>query len=450
MVITTREVARYTPNAASVFTTNKVIIAAPSPRSYAQGTNIPVLYRDKSVVPLSDKKEQGASNNTIGFYFSLTDAINDNIIRSIGNIDLNNYLGDPAELTSSSYSALMTLDNIYWTNYAYNFNVNTFIDFVDNLLEPLFKQARQLVPARAKLLSGIVHEPHILERSKIPQKKIKVSAGQYSRSNQTQNLEANLIDVTPDLPKVNLENYDNLIRLQKTMMLSSSLNRLSASISNVTRLVIRSETESAFSASYSLSNTQHIKSRYVVLDDYTNLIGMQQNMLQFFGLTDAQQLSPSQLNRFRQLQLSFRAADISVASTIEERSTRIPVVTYNEDTTLISPFSDFLDIGSYTYFNNPYGFVLSSTMIQTRVHQNVLVDRGTWQQGRTYSRNDFVIQLGVSGAGGNNNEYVCISPDRTFTSTNPPYIDTQNWKAMEYIPVEVDKGNNGKWQDFID
>jgi hypothetical protein len=166
MSVIVREVTRYNPTAATQFTTNKTIIADPPVLKYVGTTGVPVLSRTDSIVSYNEKTLDAQNVNVVGFYFSITDAINDNIIRSIGTIDLQNLIGDPSDQYSVNYAALAQINDLYWTTYAYNYNVNQFVDFVKNLLEPLFEQAKKLIPARAKLLSGIVHEPHILERSK--------------------------------------------------------------------------------------------------------------------------------------------------------------------------------------------------------------------------------------------------------------------------------------------
>jgi hypothetical protein len=442
MVITTREVARFTPNAASTFTTNKVTVVPPATLRYSSGSNVPVLFRDQSIVPLSKKEEYGQSTNTIGFYFSVTDAINDNIIRSVGNIDLNNYLGDPADLNSGSYAALRTLSDIYWNNYAYNINVNTFVDFVKNLLEPLFKQARQLVPARSKLLTGIVHEPHILERSKIAQKKVKVSAGQYARTSNTQNLEAHPIDATPDLVLSQYAVQTGSLSVPKTTTVTGATgHNYSASLSNATTLKTSTDAPLFLSASYKLiDNAQHVTASFRTFDDYTNLVAYKANALQFLGVTDAQQLSPAQLATYINMLAIFRSgATVRIQSSLDDRDKRMPVVTYDESTSSIGMFSDFTKVEATTYFNNPFGFVATEGIVEQRVNQKIIVNRGTWTTGLNYSRNDFVIQSGSTGAAadGNGLEFLCISPDRTFTSTNPPYIDTRNWQQMTYIPVKT-------------
>jgi hypothetical protein len=165
-------VLRYTPNGGGKqYISNMTTVEPPRVFRYIQtqgtGSIIPVLSPYQSMVTYTTKKQKSQPNNIVGFFFSVTNAINDSMIRSIGNFNLQNLIGDPRDTNSNVYPDLLALDNIYWTNYSYNFKLNTFVDFVENLLHALFVQARDLVPVRAKLLGGIVHEPHVLERSKI-------------------------------------------------------------------------------------------------------------------------------------------------------------------------------------------------------------------------------------------------------------------------------------------
>jgi hypothetical protein len=425
MTVIERDVMRFSPNAGgSQFTTNKIIIADPPVLTYISGSSVPVLSRDKSIVSLADKKKRGQSTNTIGFYFSLTDAINDNIIRTFGNVDLQSLIGDPADQYSASYKSLDSLNNLYWTSYAYSYNVNSFVDFVRNLLEPLFKQAKSLIPARAKLLSGIVHEPHILERSKqIIVSPVEVTAGTLTKRHQTDtyNLEADPVTSQPNQIESAWENQD--VVFETTQEYVTRADRLDKDAV----LIVQ-------------SSSMAIHSDYLVLDDYSNMIAYKAGLLKAYGVVDPSQLSPFQLGQFGEKVQNFRstlAINISkdyIAPAKTAQGTGSQAL-FQE----ILPITDFTKYEAFTYFQDPNGLFAIPKFIQVRQKQNILVDRGTWAAGTIYNRNDFVLQSGsVSGSDGNGKEFVCVSPKQTFTSNFPPFLDTTNWRAMTYTSVMVE------------
>src|SRR5574338_1506348 len=102
MEIVSREVQRYTPHGGNQYTTNKVTVEPYPTLRYISGS-VPVLQRNKSISNLTDKRNKTKPNNVIGVFFSPTDAINDSIIRSIGNINLQNLIGDPSDVYNSKY-----------------------------------------------------------------------------------------------------------------------------------------------------------------------------------------------------------------------------------------------------------------------------------------------------------------------------------------------------------
>jgi hypothetical protein len=436
MSVITREVTRYTPNVGSVFTTNKVIIAEPPTLVYMSGSSVPVLQRDRSIVSNATKQDFSRSTNTIGFYFSPTEAINDSIIRSVGNLDLHNYIGDPSDQYKESYADLAELSELYWTHYAYGFNQNSFIEFVENLLNPLFKQARQLVPARAKLLSGIVHESHILERAKIAHKPLQMSAGQYGRNEDTQNLEAVPLTSQPTVLEGADISYDTTFELDQQYDLSVLYSDYTASLTTDDVRTVSSE-NLFYTASYSLANSgSHVTSSYVMIDDYTNALNNQQNYMSFLGISNVLDLSVAQRTVYNQFLIK-NSATVRIWGSIEDTIKRYPVNTYTDGTLVIEPYTDFTKIESYNYFDNPNGTVAVDQINYVRVNQAILRDRGIWVKGTVYSRNDYVIQTGSVGDAetGNGSEFRCISPDMAFTSSIDPYLDTRNWTAMTYTPV---------------
>lgn len=450
MEVVTRQVLRYSPNGGgSQYTSNKtVVFPTPSIRTITvddSSVQVPVLSRTQSIVNLNQKRERVKGNNVIGFYFSITDAINDSITRSIGNINLQDVLGDPADDYNINYSLLNELDNLYWDDYAYTFNVNTFINFVDNLLDPLFTQARQMVPVRARLIAGIVHEPHMLERSKVQHKPIVVSAGKYTRD------QSNPSNISGHAIKPNQDTISGATCNLSTTLSAQELLDVNAEDTDNDGIITFSdftEIDSELTdkpGDINVSDTYTFASKYNAFDDFTNKVNQKLNLLQHYGVTSEIQLSPTLRNELnRQLQTAGNSNAISIIQDYMTPSTdtlnasgliKIP------STSSYGPYNDFKFVDSYTYFSNVNGLVGVVAYNTVRVNQSVLTSKGNWAAFTTYTRNDYVSQSAQTGDAtpGNGSEYVCISPDGTFTSTIAPFLDTRNWSPMKYTTVEYNK-----------
>jgi hypothetical protein len=460
MEVIIREVTRYNFNVgASNFTTNQVIIADPPELSYFGDSNIPVLSPIKSMVVPGDKVERKQPTNVVGFYFSITDAINDSIIRSMGNFDLNDLIGDPADQYKSGYKSLETLNRLYWDSYAYNYNVNSFVDFVNNLLEPLFIQARDLIPVRAKLLSGIVHEPHVLERSKIQTKAIKLSAGDYARDGEIQNLEASTITSKPDSiiaelyqQEVNyrvddiyeIDVVDSLteayIRTEEILLPNADFNFTEAAVGMDEGLKLQADVTFTY-GTISVEGLTTPVVGFVYYDDLTNLESFKVEILRSFGVDSIEALSGPQLEQFNQQVNTYRSpSTINIKDRyMDDGRRKISEPDNYSILPVISPFTNFDDLDSKLYFTDQNGFVGIPRLSYERIGASVQNERGTWVKGTTYSRDDVVVQENATGDAkfGNGIEFVCVAPEGSIVSHMEPYLDTRNWKAASYRTLTV-------------
>jgi len=106
-------------------------------------------------------------SNRAGIYFAPTDVINNDIINSVANLNFDNYLGDPRDLSEYKYRGLEYAANNYWKKYT---SPNNFWDYIRMLKyydQSMFKQIKRLIPARVKARVGVLIEPNIFERPKI-------------------------------------------------------------------------------------------------------------------------------------------------------------------------------------------------------------------------------------------------------------------------------------------
>ena len=114
----------------------------------------------------------------LGLFFSPIKEINMDILKSLGNFNIDDYIGNPQDEYNDRYSDLDRLRNYYFQRFDLNFN--EYIQLVRYIDKSLFDTLESLVPARAKVSSGLLIEPHILERSKVKWNKPTSEKGDYA------------------------------------------------------------------------------------------------------------------------------------------------------------------------------------------------------------------------------------------------------------------------------
>jgi hypothetical protein len=120
----------------------------------------------------------------LGLFFSPIKEINMDILKSLGNFNIDDYIGNPGDEYNDKYSDLDRLRNYYFQRFDLNFN--EYIQLVRYIDKSLFDTLESLVPARAKVSSGLLIEPHILERSKVQWRKPSSEKGDYETTIDTQ------------------------------------------------------------------------------------------------------------------------------------------------------------------------------------------------------------------------------------------------------------------------
>ena len=104
--------------------------------------------------------------STLGVFFSPTFEINEDIIHTLGGFKLDDYIGDPRDLASGSYPDLRSLADEYNQRVTHRYNFFDYIKTIQYFDHTLFKMIEEFVPAKANLKTGVVIEPHYLERDK--------------------------------------------------------------------------------------------------------------------------------------------------------------------------------------------------------------------------------------------------------------------------------------------
>ena len=106
-------------------------------------------------------------SNKVGIWFAPTDVVNSDIINSVGNLNFENYLGDPRDKEELSYRGLNYVSDNYWKKYTAPNNFWDYIRLIKYYDQSLYPQLRKLIPARSKPDIGLLIEPNIFERPKV-------------------------------------------------------------------------------------------------------------------------------------------------------------------------------------------------------------------------------------------------------------------------------------------
>jgi hypothetical protein len=124
----------------------------------------------KSRVTKKSFDQSPTDSNRVGLFFSPTKELNIDIAKSFGGINLDNYIGDPSDDYKPTYSTLDSLRNYYFKRFD-NRNIYEYINLIKLYEKSMFEDIKKMLPARVKATTGLLIEPHILERSKVAQKK---------------------------------------------------------------------------------------------------------------------------------------------------------------------------------------------------------------------------------------------------------------------------------------
>jgi hypothetical protein len=122
--------------------------------------------------------------NYVEVAFSPQNEINDDINSSMGYFNIGEYIGDPRQVSESSYSYpdLDRLRNSYFDKYYKNYNWKDYIRLIKYFDNSLFKMIKDFTPAKSGLSTGVVIKQHLLERNKQRPAQVEISQHDYSGS----------------------------------------------------------------------------------------------------------------------------------------------------------------------------------------------------------------------------------------------------------------------------
>lgn len=415
--VITRVSQRLSPNAGGTqYDDNKIkIVAPPEPKMFA-GTNIPFLSRTDSMVSIEDKEEFSKSNNVIGFYFSTTDIVNDGILKSMGDFNLHDLIGDPRDQFKAKYPDLRRFNDLYWMSYAYDVDKNRFVDFVRDILGPMFQQARDLVPVRSKLLTGQVFEPNVLERNKVKNRPVVKED----------------LDLFTDLPPVSRD-------------IDSDVNDLEVSIDNEEQYDLSFGlndlvTDLSFEEDYNLDVGTDDLLAVIDKTREENILVTLDELSAKIDSTIFSDVDGKYLDLFVSISLE---DDVYVYANKVIQDAQEQGIIFRDMPIIptYGPRADLdgeRDLPSTQFFQDPDGLVAVTGYERVRYSDPGYNELGDWVQGTVYRQNDLVvdpidgreyyaIRDGVSSGG--------TSPG--FISNVPPSREPAFWRRVAYVNRET-------------
>ena len=128
---------------------------------------------DLSIKSRATKKafdQSPTDSNRVGLFFSPTKELNMDIAKTFGGLNIDNYIGDPSDDYKPNYKSLDNLRNYYFQRFD-NRDIYSYINLIKLYEKSMFEDLKKMLPARVKATTGLLIEPHFLERSKVVQKK---------------------------------------------------------------------------------------------------------------------------------------------------------------------------------------------------------------------------------------------------------------------------------------
>lgn len=163
-----RSIKQFVPMVGATSYSNKKITVAPAPTFTdlsVDDDGVPLLSRTNSIKKIRDKKYTGG-HDLISFALSPLDFVNQNIMRTMGVVDINYLIGSPRKITAERYDEVDALYGYYKRNYSKTIDPNQYIRFFKNVIKGPSEQIEKMIPARASLIDGVVIESPILDRKR--------------------------------------------------------------------------------------------------------------------------------------------------------------------------------------------------------------------------------------------------------------------------------------------
>ena len=481
MTRVSRKVRQYTTNAGAYSYGSNNIIIAPPPVFNEVGTGGElILHRNKSIVDNDTRRKQQQTKKYLGFFVSPTDAVNNLLIRALGNIDVKGLVGINPRY-ESKYRGIEALQNYYKQYYNSTVNIPQFVRFFDELAPSLFEQAAQLVPAKTVLATGVVIEPNILEHKKVTFEKPLKLSGENTRRNRT----------FTGTEKTYTRDFDITLSAGTTINIRARESQSAFYTDYNTKLdineatVVRGEANNTFTTDLTSSlvvplgdyhtynaNTLYITSSMpegeiltglmdgvtienaggILLGDYNYYEGPAFHPYTSRSIESDYEVFDSDVDKlsyikYLQTYAGMTPAEARQAAVGYKPGNIIDIydligvndnLTYASIINVVPPIADFDDYGVVNYFIKDSGIYYFETVYKEIVGQNQLNfltgTAATWSFGTEYNRNDVVVQYGATGSAKTSNGklFKYIAQDAPSVSYNFPSQDKNRWAPVFY------------------
>ena len=118
----------------------------------------------------------------MGVYLSPLNETDQDIAEQFGGLSIDDFIGNPTHLDDEVYPDLERLQHEYFKKYTGNAKAQNYIRLIQHFDAALFQLIKKFIPYRANAQVGLVVEPSILHRSKIPTRLPVVEENHYSSS----------------------------------------------------------------------------------------------------------------------------------------------------------------------------------------------------------------------------------------------------------------------------
>ena len=150
-----------------------VVLEIPDGGSSRYSTNKVRFESQELIGSLSSKSratkkafdQSPTDSNRVGLFFSPTKELNIDIAKSLGGLNLDNYIGDPSDRYKDNYNRLDSLRKYYFERFDGR-DIYAYINLIKLYEKSMFEDVKKMLPARVKATTGLLIEPHFLERSK--------------------------------------------------------------------------------------------------------------------------------------------------------------------------------------------------------------------------------------------------------------------------------------------
>jgi hypothetical protein len=152
------------------------------------------------------------------------------ILKTFGDFNIDNYIGNPGDEYKDKYSDLDTLRHYYFERLG-NRDIYEYIRLVRYIDKSLFDVLADLAPARAKISKGLLIEPHYLERSKTrwdkpmaenDARETKIDINETNKLELSYDVKTALLDATEVVTLTEqMDNYDTLLDANEIYKLNS-------------------------------------------------------------------------------------------------------------------------------------------------------------------------------------------------------------------------------------